>query len=77
MREDIMVTLDTLRHEKRSEILRLVEVHGGGNIRAFGRALGLNGSAQGPNQWQKLNPEFLNDARQPKDEVRLSFTSAG
>ena len=31
-----MVTLDTLRHEKRTEILRLVEIHGGRNIRVFG-----------------------------------------
>jgi predicted nucleotidyltransferase len=31
-----MVTLDTLRHEKRAEILRLAEVHGGRNVRVFG-----------------------------------------
>jgi predicted nucleotidyltransferase len=31
-----MVTLDTLRHEKRAEILRLAETHGARNIRVFG-----------------------------------------
>jgi predicted nucleotidyltransferase len=31
-----MVTLDTLRGEKREEILRLAEVHGARNVRVFG-----------------------------------------
>jgi predicted nucleotidyltransferase len=31
-----MVTLDTLRHEKRAEILRLAERHGCRNVRVFG-----------------------------------------
>jgi predicted nucleotidyltransferase len=31
-----MVTLDTLRHEKRTEILRLADMHGGRNVRVFG-----------------------------------------
>ncbi len=31
-----MVTLDTLRREKRSEILRLAERHGCHNVRVFG-----------------------------------------
>lgn len=31
-----MVTLNTLRHEKRSEILRLAGVHGCRNVRVFG-----------------------------------------
>ena len=31
-----MVTLDTLRGEKRAEILRVAEVHGARNIRVFG-----------------------------------------
>jgi predicted nucleotidyltransferase len=31
-----MVTLDTLRREKRSEILRLAELHGCRNVRVFG-----------------------------------------
>lgn len=31
-----MLTLDTLRHEKRAEILRLAEMHGCRNVRVFG-----------------------------------------
>jgi predicted nucleotidyltransferase len=31
-----MVTLDTLRQEKRAEILRLAETHGAKNVRVFG-----------------------------------------
>ena len=31
-----MVTLDTLRGEKRAEILRVAEIHGARNIRVFG-----------------------------------------
>jgi predicted nucleotidyltransferase len=31
-----MVTLDTLRQEKRAEILRLAELHGCHNVRVFG-----------------------------------------
>jgi hypothetical protein len=31
-----MMTLDTLRGEKRAEILRVAEVHGARNIRVFG-----------------------------------------
>ncbi len=31
-----MLTLDTLRREKRAEILRLAEVHGCRNVRVFG-----------------------------------------
>jgi hypothetical protein len=31
-----MLTLDTLRREKRAEILRLAETHGGHNVRVFG-----------------------------------------
>ena len=31
-----MVTLDTLRREKRAEILRVAEAHGARNIRVFG-----------------------------------------
>ena len=31
-----MFTLDTLRHEKRAEILRLAEKHGCYNVRVFG-----------------------------------------
>lgn len=31
-----MVTLNTLRNEKRAEILRLAETHGARNIRVFG-----------------------------------------
>jgi len=31
-----MVTLDTLRREKRTEILRLADMHGGRNVRVFG-----------------------------------------
>lgn len=31
-----MVTLNTLRHEKRAEILRLAETHGARNVRVFG-----------------------------------------
>ena len=31
-----MLTLDTLRHEKRAEILRLAEMHGCHNVRIFG-----------------------------------------
>lgn len=31
-----MVTLDTLQHEKRTEILRLAETHGARNVRVFG-----------------------------------------
>lgn len=31
-----MVTLDTLRREKRTEILRLADMHGGRNVRIFG-----------------------------------------
>ncbi|SRR5579883_592313 len=31
-----MVTLDTLQHEKRAEILRLAEKHGCRNVRVFG-----------------------------------------
>jgi uncharacterized protein len=31
-----MVTLNTLQHEKRAEILRLAQVHGARNIRVFG-----------------------------------------
>jgi len=31
-----MVTLDTLRREKRAEILRLAELHGCHNVRVFG-----------------------------------------
>ncbi len=31
-----MVTLDTLRREKRSDILRLAETHGARNVRVFG-----------------------------------------
>ena len=31
-----MVTLDTLQHEKRAEILRLAETHGARNVRVFG-----------------------------------------
>jgi len=31
-----MVTLNTLRHEKRAEILRLANIHGCRNIRVFG-----------------------------------------
>ncbi len=31
-----MVTLDTLRREKRAEILRLAEMHGCRNVRVFG-----------------------------------------
>jgi hypothetical protein len=31
-----MVTLNTLRHEKRAEILRLAETHGARNVRIFG-----------------------------------------
>jgi predicted nucleotidyltransferase len=41
----IMVTLDTLRLEKRSEILRLAELHGCHNVRVFGSvASGENNS---------------------------------
>src|SRR5260370_37497775 len=36
MRVKTMVTLDTLRREKRSEILRLAERHGCHNVRVFG-----------------------------------------
>jgi predicted nucleotidyltransferase len=36
MKVKIMVTLDTLRLEKRSEILRLAELHGCRNVRVFG-----------------------------------------
>src|SRR5580700_1042985 len=32
----VMVSLDTLRSEKKAEILRLAETHGGHNIRVFG-----------------------------------------
>ena len=39
-----MVTLDTLRSEKKAEILRLAETYGGHNIRVFGSvARGGNG----------------------------------
>ncbi len=31
-----MVTLDTLRHEKRADILRLAKANGASNIRVFG-----------------------------------------
>jgi len=31
-----MVTMDTLRREKREEILRLAEAHGARNVRVFG-----------------------------------------
>ena len=31
-----MVTLETLRHERRAEILRLAETHGARNVRVFG-----------------------------------------
>jgi predicted nucleotidyltransferase len=31
-----MITLDTLRREKRAEILRLAEAHGASNVRVFG-----------------------------------------
>ena len=31
-----MVTLNTLRHEKRAEILRLAETYGARNVRVFG-----------------------------------------
>jgi uncharacterized protein len=31
-----MITLNTLRQEKRSEILRLAETHGARNVRVFG-----------------------------------------
>lgn len=31
-----MATLNTLRHEKRPEILRLAESHGAPNVRVFG-----------------------------------------
>ena len=34
-----MVTLDTLRHDKRAEILRPAERHGARNIRVFGSVL--------------------------------------
>ena len=33
---DFMVTLDTLRREKRAEILRVAQMHGCRNIRVFG-----------------------------------------
>jgi predicted nucleotidyltransferase len=36
MKVKIMVTLETLRLEKRSEILRLAELHGCHNVRVFG-----------------------------------------
>jgi hypothetical protein len=36
MKLKIMVTLDTLRLEKRDEILRLAELHGCRNVRVFG-----------------------------------------
>jgi len=36
MKVKSMVTLDTLRSEKRSEILRLAELHGCRNVRVFG-----------------------------------------
>jgi uncharacterized protein len=39
-----MLTLDTLRREKKAEILRLAEVRGGRNVRVFGSvARGDNG----------------------------------
>ena len=39
-----MITLDTLRREKKAEILRLAAVHGCRNIRVFGSvAIGENG----------------------------------
>jgi uncharacterized protein len=31
-----MITLDTLRREKKAEILRLAQVHGASNVRVFG-----------------------------------------
>jgi len=31
-----MITLDTLRREKKAEILRLAEAHGASNVRVFG-----------------------------------------
>lgn len=34
--KELMVTLDTLRREKRAEILRLAETHGARNVRVFG-----------------------------------------
>jgi predicted nucleotidyltransferase len=34
--EKIMVTLDTLRHEKRAEIVQLAEKRGCRNVRVFG-----------------------------------------
>jgi predicted nucleotidyltransferase len=41
-----MLTLDTLRREKKAEILRLAETHGGHNIRVFGSvARGDNGES--------------------------------
>jgi hypothetical protein len=33
-----MVTLNTLRHEKRGEIFRLASIHGCRNVRVFGYA---------------------------------------
>jgi uncharacterized protein len=39
-----MVTLETLRHDKKDEILRLAEIRGGRNVRVFGSvARGDNG----------------------------------
>ncbi len=41
-----MLTLDTLRREKKAEILRLAQIHGCRNVRVFGSvATGLNSAA--------------------------------
>lgn len=47
-----MITLDTLRGEKRAEILRLAELHGARNVRVFGSV------ARGDND-EKSDVDFL------------------
>ncbi|MCE5306889.1 MAG: nucleotidyltransferase family protein [Acidobacteriales bacterium] len=62
-----MITLDTLRREKKAEILRLAELHGASNIRVFGSV------ARGQNR-EDSDIDFLVEFRQGSslfDLIRL------
>ena len=59
-----MITLATLRQEKRTEILHLAEVHGGHNVRIFGPvARGDNG--------EKSDVDFLVEFEQGRSLLDL------
>ncbi len=61
-----MITLETLRREKRAEILRIAETHGARNVRVFGSVVrgesGVDVDVVTPNSLHYIRDRVLAEA---------------